>query len=195
MAAVQSVEDYTAEKSEGLGLTWEDLYNIEKFESADECRKYNSAATICSDYILGHPCDADDVKWWISSKFLIAWASASDEIMVVVGGPDAECVIKSAPLLSVFFAACSKYSLEVAKAEEKRVYSKEMHVYALTKVVGYYINNKKAVLKTNDKESKVPKSMSKYVKMYNQGELKAFLEKSFDSYQSSEDAIKGKIKE
>lgn len=180
-AAKQNVETLVLQKqTQETPLTWGDINKIDYFENAEECRKYNDAALICSEYVLNNFC-FDDPRCLISQKFILIWAQSSDEIYISIGNKITECFYSSTPLLSVYLAACTKFNRTDELEKGNKKFTKRMFVYSINEVVKYYIKYKKDINKLKKKKAgKVPEIMADYVKMYNGGTLNSYLEKLYD---------------
>ena len=175
MAAQSDVKAMTIEQMEAAESQayLQQILSIDSLEDAEDCRKHRNDALMCANFIINTPCELNeksDLMWIYCARYVLLWDEKSDEILISFPKSSKDWMI-CPEIMSVFLAACTKTAIE---DKIIHVYSKELHVKAVTTCVLYYIKHKK----TMDMLCK-PK-MKKLVKKHRRGKLEKYLSDQYD---------------
>lgn len=149
------------------------ILSIDSFQNAEDCRNHRKDAVMCADYILNTSCESNeksDLMWIYCARYVLLWDEKSDEILISYPKSSQTWLICT-EMLSVFLAACTKTAIE---DKIIHVYSKEMHIKAVTACVVYYIKHKEIM------DLLCMPNMKKMVKKHRRGRLEKYLSKQWD---------------
>lgn len=121
-------------------------------QSAEEAQAAREDMRMCIKYYFSHYLNADRMQ--DATQYIIAWASATDEVSLVLGDEVGCFADNGVPYLVAFMAGCCKYAINTGDGE----YNEDMYISAMTDTLNYYLSNK-------DVSGEV-KSLDKYVKLY-----------------------------
>lgn len=121
-------------------------------QSAEEAKAAREDMRMCIRYYLSHYLNADRMK--DATQYIIAWASATDEVSLVLGDEISCFADEGAPYLVAYMAGCCKYAINSGDGE----YTEDMFISAMSDTLNYYLANK-------DTSGDV-KALDKYVKLY-----------------------------
>lgn len=121
-------------------------------QSAEEARAAWEDMMMCIKYYFSHYLNGDKMN--DAAQYILAWASATDDVSLVLGD-EISCFLDSdAPYMVAFMAGCCKYAINTGDGE----YNEDMYISAMSDALNYYLSNKKVTGEV--------KSLEKYVKLY-----------------------------
>ena len=175
LAAQSDVKAMTIEQMEATESQayLQQILSIDSLEDAEDCRKHRNDALMCANFILNTPCELNensDLMWIYCARYVLLWDEKSDEILISFPKSSKEWMI-CPEIMSVFLAACTKTAIE---DKIIHVYSKEMHIKAVTSCVQYYIKHKKIM------DMLCKPNMKKLVKKHRRGKLEKYLSDQYD---------------
>lgn len=150
-----------------------EIPEIEKYVSAEQCRKDNDVALKTAKYYLEAKLP-DDVYWsQDAARYVILWISSSEDIMVTLDEKiqswmKCENTAVCSQLFAAYLSGCVIYCLE----HKQRELNFDMHYFALSKMLDYYDKNKSV--------SGSDKVFDDLLKSYQKGKLKAKEQKKFE---------------
>lgn len=175
MATQQEVKALTVEQMQTAASQahLQEILSIDSLVDAEDCRRHRNDVLMCANFVLDTPCELNeksDLMWVYCARFVLLWDEKSDEILISFPKSSKEWMI-CPEMMSVFLSACTKTAIE---NKIMRVYSKEMHVKAVSTCVQYYIKHKTIM------DVLCMPNMKKLVKKQKRGRLESFLSKQYD---------------
>jgi hypothetical protein len=134
-----------------------------KLEKAGDYAQYEQDIIKCVDWLIKTPITEQKTKRKAANAFLLKWISGSPDVSVTV---DPKIVtFKDGDMLLIFMGGWAKYAIETRNFKD----NVGGNVAGIEAVIAFYTNNKETLGKD--------KNVEKYVKMKEQGKLKAYIEK------------------
>lgn len=151
----------------------QEILSIDSLADAEDCKKHRRDALMCANYVLDTPCESNeksDLMWIYCARYVLLWDEKSDEILISFPKSSGEWMI-CPEMMSVFLSACTKTAIE---NKIIHVYSKQMHIDAVTTCVLYYNKHKEIM------DLLCRPNMKKLVKKHKRGRLEKYLSKEYD---------------
>lgn len=149
-----------------------EIPEIQKYESADSCRKDNGIALKTAKFYLNANLPSETLYSLEAARYIMVWIEASEDILVELDNKRAaflQCKNEEieTQLAAAYMSGCVVYCLE----NNQKEHNFDMHYYALTQMLAYYEKNRG--ISGSDKE------MDKLLKESKKDNFKAKEEKKF----------------
>jgi hypothetical protein len=137
-----------------------------KLDKPDDYALYEKDVINCINWLMSTPIKEQADKRKEANAFFLMWLTGSPSVQVEIKAEILTFMKSSPDLLFIFMGGWTKYSLESKDSKDKVA----GNLAGIEAVIEFYTKNKA--------DMKKDKNVEKYIKMKEEGTLKAFIEKN-----------------